>query len=69
MERTGYKTIPWQERGAKKPRCASCGTLAMKRVTFSDDFCTLRVTLCGECALLDYEVLYLQRTIEFPGFA
>ena len=69
MKKTGYENIEINRKDGKPATCMSCGALATKKVTFRSDLCTLRVALCTECAGKEYEALYLQRTIEFPGFA
>lgn len=69
MKKTGYVKIKDHVLAQKKPVCLSCGALATHKVTFRDDWCTLRVVLCEECACKEYAELKLQRSIQFPGVA
>jgi hypothetical protein len=69
MKKVGYRRVEPQTLALKKPKCINCGALATRRVTFRDDWCTLRVVLCEECAHKEYEDLHLQKSIQFPGVA
>jgi len=67
MRRCGYSEIVGRRNIVEKPKCMSCGKRARKIVTYRDDWVTLKVALCNNCAMLPYEELKLQKTIEFPG--
>jgi len=69
MKKVGYREIVDKGEPAKKAKCLSCGAEARKVVTFRDNWLTLRVALCNECAMKPYKELRLQKTIEFPGVA
>lgn len=69
MQKVGYRKISEGIRQDARPLCMSCGGVATKRVIFEDEFCTLKVRLCDECADKDYEELKLRRMIDWPGMA
>lgn len=67
MRKIGYTVIDKNRIGGKPASCMSCGRKAKSRVTFSDAFGKVTVSLCKICAQRNYEDLKLQTRFDWPG--
>jgi hypothetical protein len=67
MKRTGRERIKRDRNRGKPAKCANCWEKGEYRVTFEDMYSKLTVTLCEECARLEYGQLRLQSTFSWPG--
>ena len=66
MRKVGYTIINKNRKGGKPAKCASCGGKGSFRVTFTDYWGKLIVTLCKNCAAKEYEGLKLQSRFDVP---
>ena len=69
MQRTGSVRIQRTRGDGKARKCTNCGGKGEFKVTFSDSWGKLIVTLCDDCSKREYEDLQLQSTLDFPGIA
>jgi len=69
MKKTGSVRIQKNRNGGKPRKCANCGGIGSRRVTFRDTWGKLIVVLCDNCSRQEYEDLKLQSTLDFPGIA
>jgi hypothetical protein len=67
MRKIGYTLIHKSRNGGKPASCMSCGRKANSRVTFRDNYGTVTVSLCKDCAQRSYEDLRLQARFDWPG--
>lgn len=66
MRKIGYTVIHKSRNGGKPASCMSCGRKANSRVTFSDKYGKVTITLCKYCAQKDYVDLNLQARFDWP---
>ena len=66
MRKAGYTIINKKRNGGRPAKCASCGGIGSFRVTFTDCWGKLTVTLCMDCAAKRYEELNLQSRFDVP---
>lgn len=67
MRKIGYTVIHKRRDRGKPASCMSCGREAYSRVTFSDSYGKVTVSLCKCCAQKNYEDLRLQTRFDWPG--
>ena len=67
MKKTGNMLMENVRGNGKFRKCANCGGIGIRRVTFEDCFAKVMLILCDDCSRKEYEDLRLQTTIEFPG--
>ena len=66
MKKTGKRRIKDNWNGKMTAKCASCGKRGVFKVTFSDYWGKLVVTLCEDCSDKPYESLRLQSRLNWP---
>jgi len=69
MQKTGCVRIQRTRGDGKGRKCANCGGIGTRRVTFEGQWVKLVVILCKDCSEREYEDLRLQSTIKFPVIA
>jgi len=67
MKKTGNMLMENVRGNGKFRKCANCGGIGIRRVTFEDCFAKVVLILCEVCSRKEYEDLHLQSPIPFRG--